>query len=265
MSHMLFAAKSGWGKSLHFQAFAERNLDAPEYDAGILLDHKDEYRGLVKAGYLKHHIVGEYEAGWSVSDWRDALQSEPYVALARVETMTVDQWRKVCGRIVQAARSIQWEPFIGIEEAHFVAPEGQTPKPITELATTGRGAGASAVFVTQRLAKIANDVVTQCDTAMLGGFDSSLSRLSEAVDYPVEAHRAGGNPVPNLPEDLAADGQKVSVRKWTDENGTPTGSEWIHSDDAGNRERIDTTGLPDRMNSEHVGQEGNKIHFPEYQ
>lgn len=57
--HMLFAAQSGWGKSLHFQAYAEENLDAPNYDPGVVLDYADEYRGLVKAGFAKHWICGE--------------------------------------------------------------------------------------------------------------------------------------------------------------------------------------------------------------
>lgn len=194
------------------------------------------------------------------------LRQEPYLVLARVETMSPERWRELCGTVVAAIRSMHdTETFIGIDEAHHVAPEGQLPASIGELATPGRGAGDSGCFVTQRLAKIANDVITQCQSAMLGGFDGSLNRLSEAIEYNEMVHKMGGHRVPGLPESLhTSEGEPMSVRKFTDEEDRITGSECIYSDDAGNRERIDTTGLPDRMDSEHVGQSGNPIHRPDY-
>ena len=263
--HMLFGAQSGWGKSLHFQSYAEQNIGASNYDAGIILDYSDEYRGLVKAGYASHWICGERELSWSRSDWRAFIQANPQVVLARVEDLSPHRWRELCATVVGAIRSMHnAQAFLAIDEAHFVAPERQLPESVGELATTGRGAGDSAVFITQRLAKIANDVITQCQAAMLGGFDGSLSRLSEAIEYPPEAHKPGGKRVPGLPESLHTElGESISVRKF-EEDGQITGSEWIYSDDSGERTRIDTTGLADRMESEHIGQEGNPIHRPDY-
>ncbi|MFU1780712.1 hypothetical protein ACM16X_04960 [Haloarcula japonica] len=49
--NLLLAAQSGWGKSFKAQHVMEENI--PEYDHVVVLDFKDEYRGLAKAGLAK--------------------------------------------------------------------------------------------------------------------------------------------------------------------------------------------------------------------
>ena len=66
--NLLLAAQSGWGKSFKGQHVIEKNL--PEYDHVVVLDYKDEYRGLVKAGLANWWIGGPREAGWSSSTRR---------------------------------------------------------------------------------------------------------------------------------------------------------------------------------------------------
>ncbi|MFB6171072.1 MAG: hypothetical protein ABEJ23_00960 [Haloarculaceae archaeon] len=61
--------------------------------------------------------------------------------------------------------------------------------------------------------------------------------------------------------ELAEDGS-VPVRKYTDEEGNVTGSEWIDSDDDGRRERRDTSNLT--MQAPHHSPQGKDLKDPEY-
>jgi hypothetical protein len=179
--------------------------------------------------------------------------------LARLETLPTATWRETCGRIVQAGRTLS-DPLFAVDEAHFVVPQRRGfPTPLKELATTGRGQGASAYWVSQRLTEVEETILAQCNSSLLGGFDSDNDLKKLPVEYPREVHRAGGNAVPNLPAELHADDGAVSVRRW-EEDGKTVGSEWVYSDDSGERRRLDT-GAWD-FETEHYGQEGNRLEVP---
>jgi len=260
--NLIVAAKSGWGKSFKGQEVLEKNL--PDYEHAIVLDYKDEYRGLAKAGLAKWWIGGPKEFQWSPETWRAFLEANGAVVLARHDRVTTEQWREMSARVVDGARRTK-DVVIGIDEAHWVAPQsGKVPDPITGLATTGRGEGASGIWITQRLAKAEEDVISQCQGRVLGGFESTadLNKVEELVEYPADLH----NPqISTLNRELIADEllpvgrtSPVSLQKHK-EDGHLVGSEWIYSDDDGERERLDTRGLAAEMDSTHYGKEGKGL------
>jgi DNA helicase HerA-like ATPase len=257
VSHRLVAAKTGWGKSWYAQAITEAN--APEYPLLAVLDFKDEYRGLVEAGYAEWFIVGPDEAEWSTSRWTEFFALNPKVVLARYQ-LDADTWRETAGRIVAAARRLgkqEGGAFIVIEEAHHVAPEkGGYPEAIKGLATTGRGEGASSLWSTQRLALLDETPNAQADEWLFGGFTNSndLDKIGRVVDYPQEAHNPRNGRVPMLPEELLVDGDPRSVRSFD------VGAEFLYSDDRGNLDRRDTREVT--MRATHYGPEGNDIRDP---
>jgi len=256
---------SGWGKSYHGQAIMESSI--PAFDYVPILDFKDEYRGLVKSGLASHLLVGPREATWSVVDWRTFLESNGAVVLARHQ-LKPERWRTVCARISQAARDLAGPgnngSLVVVDEAHFVAPQrGTVPPAIEGLATTGRGEGASSLWITQRLAKLEETVVSQADETLAGGFTSGNDRAKLDPEYPEYVH----NPehqgtIHGLPEELHADDGAVSLRKFEDEDGNTTGSEWIYSNAKGERERRDTSNMS--METTHYGPEGHPIQDPDY-
>lgn len=261
--HLLFAAMSGWGKSYHAQAVLEQNL--LNYDTVIILDLKDEYTGLPEAGLTSYRIVGERELPGDPTDWRDALADVGHIVLSRVEDMPVDQWRELCNNIIAGARRLPGSTLIAIDEAHFVAPQsGKLPPAIKGLATTGRGEGASSMWITQRLTEIDSTITAQCTSRMLGGFsdDNDLRKIAKPTDYPEQANKAGGVNVPGLPSALhAPDAGPISVRRF-EENDSTVGSEWLFSNDRGDMQRINTRNVT--MESTHHGAEGHRINLPEY-
>ncbi len=269
--NLLFAAASGYGKSYHCQAFVEENTE--NYDHLILLDYKDEYRGLVKAGFCKHWLIGQREhTHFTTRHWRELLAQNPRLVLARQtgpDGLDIPEWRETCGRIVGVLDSLEGSVLVVVDEAHWVAPQReQAPDPITSLATTGRGEKKSAMWVTQRITEIEETVIAQCTARMLGGFesDNDLKKIKPVLDYPARAHKTGGHRVPGLPDDLhAPDEGAISVRKWTETNAGQTrvtASEWLWSDDAGNMDRVNTGELS--MQSQHVGASGKTISRSSY-
>jgi len=260
-------AKSGWGKSWMTQALLERNI--PEYQATVVMDMKDEYRGLVKAGLLNHLIVGPHEAQWSVQEWVDVLERNPKVVLAKLDTMGLDTWLEVCNRVAGAVRTLQRTQFVVIEEAHFVAPQtGAIPPEIEHLATTGRGEGTSTVVVSQRPAKVDETVLAQCMFRLIGGFESDrdLKKVEGITEYPVDLHNPQAGEVSGVPEELQPDdagagGLAPSLRKFENDQGNTIGSEWVYSDDSGNRKRVDSRYR--RMESTHHGQDGKDVLLPD--
>jgi len=260
-------AKSGWGKSWMTQALLERNI--PEYQATVVMDIKDEYRGLVKAGLLNHLIVGPHEAQWSVQEWVDVLERNPKVVLAKLDTMGLDTWLEVCNRVAGAVRTLQRTQFVVIEEAHFVAPQtGAIPPEIEHLATTGRGEGTSTVVVSQRPAKVDETVLAQCMFRLIGGFESDrdLKKVEGITEYPVDLHNPQAGEVSGVPEELQPDdagagGLAPSLRKFENDQGNTIGSEWVYSDDSGNRKRVDSRYR--RMESTHHGQDGKDVLLPD--
>lgn len=264
MSRRLLAAMSGWGKSFHAQAIMEASIFAFAYVA--VLDFKDEYRGLVKAGLASHYIVGPAELSWSVGTWRQFFEANGAVVLARHE-LKPEEWQTVAARVTSALRKLAPESegsLVVVDEAHFVAPQqGNVPEAIEGLATTGRGEGASSMWVTQRLAKLEETVVSQCDEKLVGGFESKNDRNKIDPEYPQDVHNPVASNLPPLPEEIQTnDGENLPLRKFEDGDGNTVGSEWIYSDNSGEKERRDTRGM--EMETTHYGPEGNPIHDPEY-
>lgn len=260
MTHALIAGKSGWTKSWFTQLYCEENLDGVDY--AIILDFCDEYRGLAKAGMAKWMGVGDQEATIGPDGWRAALKTNEKLIAAR-KGLRPEEWRDVVADVVEAARSLDGEVLIVIDEAHFVAPQaGSYPEVIEGIATTGRGEGVSSIWVTQRLARLDETVIAQMMLFIIGGFrsDADLSKVGSIVEYPVDVHNPAHTTVHGLPEELKVDGEPLALRKFTDENGSPEGAEWVRSDDAGNVERVSTQGM--EMESTHYGSEGHSLEHP---
>jgi len=264
MTRRLIAAKSGWGKSRELQRIMEVN--APEKDYLLVLDLKDEYRGLVKGGLASHFIAGPREREWTATDWQALLSANPKTVVARYQIGIVE-WRETCARLITAARRLAREGnevVIVVEEAHFVAPQtGKLPDAVKGLATTGRGEGAASMWVTQRLAELDETVVAQADERLLGGFTSGndLNKVGKSAEYPPEIHNpvAGTQRAEKYPTELLVDGEALPLRKFT-KNGDTVGSEWIFSDDDGNVQRQTTKGT--EMQTTHYGTRATEIIDP---
>ena len=259
MTHALVAGKSGWGKSWLCQQWTEDN--AGEYDHLLVLDYKDEYRGLVKDGLAQWAIAGPGEVGYQSGHWAEVLESCGSLVLARHRLRTED-WQDVCASAIMAARRLSGSVLVVVDEAHFVAPQsGAYPDAIEGLATTGRGEGVSSMWVSQRLARLDETVIAQMMMFVLGGFrsDADLSKLRGIVDYPADIHSTQASTVHNLPEALHVDGDPLALRQFKDDGGM-RGSEWVHSTDSGDLKRIDSREL--EMQSTHYGPEGQTLSTP---
>jgi hypothetical protein len=258
---LLLAGQSGWGKSFKAQHVMEQNIE--RYDHVLVLDYCDEYRGLVKAGLADWWIGGPRELSWSAEDWREAVNTSQRLVVARYDRLTKDQWQELCAAAIQGSRRLG-DVLIVVDEAHFVAPQsGKVPTPIEGLATTGRGEGASGLWVTQRPAKLEEDVVGLCQAKLLGGFDSDadFNKLDGLTEYPVDLHNPQKRTIPNVPDELQPENRETPVSLQMHENdaGQTTGSEWIYSDNSGERRRETTRGLVDEMQTTHYGSEGKDI------
>ena len=269
MFHQLMGAKSGWGKSRETQVWAEQNMAGDTFDRVVILDYKDEFRGLVKAGFARYWGAGDVEAAWGTAEWRQVLTTEgnENLVIAKHNQMDAETWREaVCEPVVAACRQLG-DTLIIIDEAHFVVPQsGTIPDSISGLGTTGRGEGVSSILVTQRMQMVDEDFVSQLTAWMLGGFgsDNDRTKLAGIVDgYPVEVHNPTAGRIPNLPAELRVDGDALPVRKFQNDEGQTIGSEWIYSNESGELKRYDTR--YSTMESTHHGQSGNAIERPEYQ
>lgn len=267
--NLLFAAQSGWGKSYHAQAWIEKNL--PEYETTVLLDFKDEYRGLVKEDMAKTWIAGPHElADWGIEEWSRILEDNDRLVIAKHSDLDVEDWQLVAARVIAAARRLEGSVLVAIDEAHFVAPQrGTLHDSIKGLATTGRGEGASSMWITQRLTEIEETILAQCQARMLGGFESTgdLNKIARIIEYPEEVHNPQAGDVSHVPEELQAPedgmgGLSTPLRKFEDDDGNTTGSEWIYSDNSGDRDRLDTSNL--EMESTHYGAQGETLEAPNY-
>lgn len=252
---------SGWGKSFKAQHVMEQNL--PEYDHVVVLDYKDEYRGLVKAGLASWWIAGPREREWSRSTWHEFLAANERVVLARHDRLDVDAWQDLAAAVIAAARRLG-DVLVVIDEAHFVAPQtGSVPSAIEGLATTGRGEGASSIWVTQRLSKAEETVLAQCQARLLGAFESTgdLSKVDGITEYPTDLHNPQVETVGGaVATDLLPDerDRPQSLQKHV-ADGSTVGSEWIYSDNTGTRERRNTRGVASEMETTHYGPEGKQI------
>jgi hypothetical protein len=254
---MLIAAVSGWGKSYIGQAYLEKNIR--EYDRSVILDFKDEFRGLVKSGLATYIGVGNPEAQISVDGWRRVIESNESLVVCRAD-LDPAEWRKIVTTIAKAARRIEGRVLVGVDEAHFVAPQdAKLPQPIKLLATTGRGK-VSSIWISQRLQELDEAVISQTNARLLGGFGSDRDRGKLDVEYPVAVHNPQADRIPNLPTALhhSADGP-VPLRK-EDRDGVVRSSEWVYSDDDGEMDRLDSASID--MNSAHYGGSDQELRHP---
>lgn len=262
-----FFAKSGWGKSYGSQAVIEQNID--HYERVLVLDYSDDYRGLVSAehgpGWFSHWIAGPLERDkFGRQQWNELIERNKRLVLARHQgQIDNEDWRQICADVIEVARNRD-DILVVVDEAHFVAPQrGAVPEPTKGLATTGRGEGASSMWITQRPAEFEETVFGLCNARLIGGLDASdLSKVGSVVEYPQDVHKPGGNSLPNLPESLHTDGEAVSLRKKSDikPDGTEKvkDSEWIFSNEEGDIERF-WSGDRWQPQAEHVGQSGKRI------
>jgi hypothetical protein len=263
-------AASGWGKSWLTQTITERNFE--RYDYTVVLDYKDEYRGLCSKQHgpapAKHYLAGNAERNVGPGTWAGGIEDAGNLVVGRhSKHLDNEAWREVCASIIEGARHhVDGTTLVVVDEGHFVAPQaGNYPDSIEGLATTGRGEGNSAMWVTQRPASIDKQVLGNATARFIGGFENhnDLSAAEDTLNYPAEAHNSGGQEVRGLPEQLhAPDAGPISVRKWSEEQPDGsllvTGSEWIYSDESGAMKRLRS----DEAYSpacDHVGASGMRI------
>lgn len=254
--HLVEAAMTGWGKSYQAQHLIFKNL--PKHDYGVVLDFKDEYRGVVEGGAADWWPVGSREVGLSVEQWEHLFRERsPKVVLPRYQ-LTSDQWQEVAATVIQALRNLDGTALVVLDEAHIVAPQsGTVPTAVDEMATTGRGEGVSAIIVTQRPAKLDETQLAQSSARLFGGFtsDSDLDKVGGVIDYPQVTHNALSGADSSPGEWRGTDLRPVRV--FEDEQGNTVGSEWIYSDTSGNIERKDTRNV--EMPAPHYGADGTTI------
>jgi hypothetical protein len=252
MTRTLTAATSGWGKSWLAQQDSEKNLQNVDYC--VIADYKDEFRGLVKAGFAQWLGVGSVEIGLSAADWAQIIQDNRRLVCAR--SVDQSQWREWVAKISTAVQEyVLGSVLVVIDEAHFVAPQKKGyPEEVGSLATTGRGNEVASTWVTQRAQMLDETIISQCDERMLGGFTSKQDRnkIQGVVPYDVEVH----DPTEEHPPGL----WDSSLQKYEDEDGGLTGSEWIYSNSDGDVTRFDSRELS--MQSEHYGGESVRLDRP---
>lgn len=258
MTRLLIAAQSGWGKSFLTQLVLEQNL--PDLDHALILDFKDEYRGLAEAGMANHLIGGPAERDWGVEEWTHVLKQGPLI-VARHQ-LQPEGWRELAKTAILAARRLNTTVLVVIDESHFAAPQqGAYPDAIEGLATTGRGERTPSMWITQRLSLLDKTPTSLVDTLLLGGFGADdIGRVSDVVEgYPAELHNPQANPN-GVPDDVLADDGTAALRKFADDQGRTIGSEWIYSDDTGERKRLDTRGLD--LDTSHYSPRSADIELP---
>jgi hypothetical protein len=79
---------------------------------------------------------------------------------------------------------------------------------------------------------------------MVGGFDGGeIEPLATSIGYPAELHNPEEDPNPKrIPDDLLPPDRDrpTSLQKHKSDQGQTIGSEWIYSDDDGDRRRVNT-------------------------
>ena len=258
--NVLLAARTNWGKSYGSQAYAERNAEA--VDRVVVVDYKDEFGGLVEYGLLDRLTVPSKATNLDREDWAQILDDNDDLQLARAGA-TDEEWREIVASFLEALAERDERVFVLLDEAHRFAPQGeQYPDAYDTLSTTWHGEGMIVAWVTQRLAKLDKDVVTQAQATLLGGFrDSDLDKVAQAVEYPREVHKADAERVGGrtLPDELLVDGEPLTLRRFSNDDGDTIGSEWIYSDDTTLR-RENSQHWP--MESTHYGSDRIRVSHP---
>ncbi|WBE14027.1 packaging ATPase [Saline Natrinema sp. J7-1 virus 1] len=273
MSRVGFAATSGWGKGYNAQAWMEANL--PDVDFAAVLDYKDEYRGLVKGtepsrpetDLCSWFIAGPDEVEKPVAFWRTLIEQAERVIIPRYR-IDGDEWRQVCGNVAAAMRQLfedhpKSSSLLAIDEAHAVAPQrGSYPEAIKKAAKVGRGEGLSTLWITQELQDIDNRIIGMWTDTILGGFRTEAALDALSIEYPAAIHNTNLKPsqCPSLPSELQVNGEDLPLRKFTDDAGDITGSEWVYALEGGEIERVNTANVT--MHSHHYGNQGESLESP---
>lgn len=272
MTRVGLAATTGYGKSREMQNWLEKNL--PEMDFAVVMDYKDEYRGLVRGvppsnsetdlcGWV---IAGPREVDRSATWWARVIEDGGRLIIPRFR-IDGDEWRQVCGRVSDALRILYEEHpgsklLAAFDEAHVVAPQqGKYPAAVRKVAKVGRGEGLASLWATQELQDIDDRVSGMWDVQILGGFntDTALGKLN--VDYPADVHNLRLSPAscPPLPDELLVDGESIPLRRFYSDEDSLIGAEWIRSDGA-EIKRLNTRGT--EMASVHYGSQGHDLVSP---
>lgn len=234
-------AQSGWGKGYLTQWDTEKNADNVDYT--VVLDYKDEYRGLIEGAGFSWAGVGDVEASLSVSEWKQIIENNPRLVLARA--VNPEMWQKTAANVSKALMKSQGSALCVIDEAHFVAPQvGSYPDGIEELATTGRGLSVSSTWISQRPQKLDETPISQADARFIGGFanDRDRDKIQGSIPYPVDVHDPGARSVSGQFDEPVSKSKK---------NGVVTSSEWIYSEVDGSVKRLDSGTID--MDSPHYG------------
>jgi hypothetical protein len=216
---------------------------------------------LVKSGLLKRLTLPTGATRLSPEDWHTILDQGEDLQVVRAGC-TDEQWRKSIAPLIFALSERSESTFLVLDEAHRLAPQGSKyPSQFDTLATTWHGSGMGVLWVFQRFAKIDKDILSQCTTSVLGGFQSGADiDQVEAVEYPAEVHLTNSERVhQSLPEELLVDGEPLTLRRFTDDNDLTIGSEWIYSDDT-TLQRVNSQEW--EMNSTHYGTDRKRISHP---
>ncbi|WP_408960544.1 ATP-binding protein [Natrinema sp. 74] len=209
---------------------------------GATASYKDEYTGPVELGLLQRLSLRLGADDLSQAEWRRIFEDNGSLQLAR-NGMTDDDWREAIATVIAALARLEERTFLGLDEAHRLAPQDKDyPDAFDTLVTTWHGDGMGVAWVTQRFAKLDEDIALQCQASMLGGFGSGndLDKVRGIVEYPADVHKADAETcLQTLPDELLIDGDPLTLQRFTDAEGNTIGSEWIYSDDTTLR-RIDS-------------------------
>ena len=197
--NVAFGARTNWGKSYAAQCYIETNLD--EYEKTIIPDYKDEYGGLVEEfDEMARLTIPASAAGLSVEDWQEIVEEHEGLQLPRVGC-TDEEFREIIATMLAAAARVDATISLPIDEAHRYAPQrGSYPEAYDTLATTWHGDGMAVYWITQRWSKLDEDILSQCNASMLGGFGSGAdldpaaaarSALAEALQNWTELRSMG--------------------------------------------------------------------------
>ncbi|AMX93756.1 MULTISPECIES: DUF87 domain-containing protein [Mesorhizobium] len=185
----LLQGASGSGKSTVARVLLEATYGKFQQ---IILDVEDEFHTL-RTAEREYAIIGGDHGDAPLSKTQDAgdlaltLLKVGVSTILQIGDWTLEEKRSFIGRFVAGmmrAKSDLWHPtIVMLDETHLWAPQQgvvASSEAITHLATAGRKRGFGAIFATQRLSLINNDVLGQCENKFLGRVEQSADRRAVA-------------------------------------------------------------------------------------
>lgn len=185
----LLQGASGSGKSTVARVLLEATYGKFQQ---IVLDVEDEFHTL-RTAEREYAIIGGDHGDAPLSKTQDAgdlaltLLKVGVSTILQIGDWTLEEKRSFIGRFIAGmmrAKSDLWHPtIVMLDETHLWAPQQgvvASSEAITHLATAGRKRGFGAIFATQRLSLINNDVLGQCENKFLGRVEQSADRRAVA-------------------------------------------------------------------------------------